>query len=360
MKQMRAFYLQILLITILYALPLPAQRRIYHLPDLDGRVTLKCDFHLHTVFSDGDVWPRVRVDEAWRDGLDAISITDHLEYQPHKDYIPKDHNAAWRLAEESAREKNILFIRGAEITRQMPPGHLNALFITNASVLDQPDFLAVIEAAVKQGAFILYNHPGWKSQEPDGLPKLYEIHKQLFDKGWLHGIEFYNYDEFYPMVLEFCKQYKLAVIGNSDMHGYISEEYFKAPGDHRPMTLVFARERTLGALREALFEGETLVWYGENLAGRDNLALAFFMKSVTLARPHHQDSKNLYLEMTNHSDISWKLVNGLPGTPAVLTLPAHTIAQVTIAKSFTGPLEYDVENVLTGEKTVLHIAIPHP
>jgi len=54
------------------------QRKIVNLPDIPGYVTLKCDFHMHTVFSDGDVWPTVRVDEALRDGLDAIAITDHL------------------------------------------------------------------------------------------------------------------------------------------------------------------------------------------------------------------------------------------------------------------------------------------
>ncbi|HOY44551.1 MAG TPA: hypothetical protein PKY55_04875 [bacterium] len=51
MKQLRALRLLILLITLLTALPVAAQRRIYNLPDLDGKVTLKCDFHLHTVFS---------------------------------------------------------------------------------------------------------------------------------------------------------------------------------------------------------------------------------------------------------------------------------------------------------------------
>jgi len=56
------------------------QRKIVNLPDLPGYVTLKCDFHLHTVFSDANVWPTVRVGEAWRDGLDANAITDHLEY----------------------------------------------------------------------------------------------------------------------------------------------------------------------------------------------------------------------------------------------------------------------------------------
>lgn len=62
-----------------------AQRRNeIQVPDLDGYTTLKCDFHMHTVFSDGLVWPTVRVDEAYREGLDAISLTEHIEYRPHK------------------------------------------------------------------------------------------------------------------------------------------------------------------------------------------------------------------------------------------------------------------------------------
>lgn len=30
------------------------QRKIINLPDIPGYVTLKCDFHMHTVFSDGN------------------------------------------------------------------------------------------------------------------------------------------------------------------------------------------------------------------------------------------------------------------------------------------------------------------
>ena len=41
-------------------------RREIRFPDLPGCGTLKCDFHMHTVFSDGEVWPPVRVAEAWR------------------------------------------------------------------------------------------------------------------------------------------------------------------------------------------------------------------------------------------------------------------------------------------------------
>ena len=41
-------------------------RHEIHFPNLPGYQTLKCDLHMHTVFSDGEVWPTVRVREAWR------------------------------------------------------------------------------------------------------------------------------------------------------------------------------------------------------------------------------------------------------------------------------------------------------
>ena len=74
-------------------------------PDIPGYKTLKCDFHEHTVFSDGHVWPTIRVMEAVKDNLDAIAVTEHLEYQPHKDDIPHpDRNRAYNI-ETKASEK---------------------------------------------------------------------------------------------------------------------------------------------------------------------------------------------------------------------------------------------------------------
>ena len=49
------------------------------IPDIEGYKTLKGDFHIHTVFSDGDVWPSTRVKEAVWEGLDVIAITEHLD-----------------------------------------------------------------------------------------------------------------------------------------------------------------------------------------------------------------------------------------------------------------------------------------
>ena len=42
---------------------------------------------MHSVFSDGSVWPDTRIEEAKRDGLDVIATAEHLEYQPWKDDI---------------------------------------------------------------------------------------------------------------------------------------------------------------------------------------------------------------------------------------------------------------------------------
>jgi hypothetical protein len=347
----KLFILFLLLIT--FGFSLSGQRRINNIPDLPGYVTLKCDFHMHTVFSDGNVWPTYRLFEAYRDGLDAIAITDHIEYSPKKDWVKVDHNAAWKILETSAKEGNLILVHGAEITRDMPPGHLNALFIQDASLLAKDSVYDAIEAAVKQGAFIQWNHPGWKSQEPDGIPKLYDIHKRLLKNGWINGIEFYNDTEYYPLILEVCKQYNLAVIGNSDVHGIISESYPVPEYTNRPMTLVFAEEKTSASLKEAMFAGRTLVWFGDKLGGKEEFAKPFFYQCISVGKPYYDNSKNSYFEVTNKSDIPFYLVNGPAGAPGTITLAANTITRVVLNKKVTGPLVYDVKNILTGEKSVL-------
>lgn len=47
--------------------------------NIEGSVSFKNDLHIHTVFSDGNVWPTIRVQEALRENLDTISLTEHLE-----------------------------------------------------------------------------------------------------------------------------------------------------------------------------------------------------------------------------------------------------------------------------------------
>lgn len=353
MKKRIIFFILAAVVT----LSLSAQRQNLNIPDIMGYKTLKCDLHAHTVFSDGDVWPVVRVNEAWRDGLDAIAITDHIEYRPHKAYLPKNHNGAWEVAEKSAADLNIILIHGAEITRSMPPGHFNALFIKDATPLDTADLMVAIGEAVKQGAFIQYNHPGWKPQQKDGIPRLYPIHIELIKKGWLNGIEYFNQDEFYPLVLDMCHDYNLTLTGNSDVHGLISEQYKMPAHPHRPVTLVFAAERTPEALREALFAHRTAIWYDNFLAGSEEYTGALFHASVVVGAPFRDDGKNVWFEVTNNSDLPYELTEGPEGAPASLLLPAEaTVIMKTDRKYLEIPLTYKAANIITGNGSVLTVS----
>ena len=337
-----------------------AQRRIYNLPDLPGYVTLKCDFHMHTVFSDGLVWPTYRLFEAIRDGLDAIAITDHIEESlPDKDFIPADLNAAWKITETAASANNIILVHGAEITRDMPPGHMNALFIQDASKLVKDSAYDEIAEAVRQGAFIQWNHPGWIDQEPDGIPKLYEMHRKWLKNGWINGIEFFNDKLYYPVVLDWCKQFNLAVMGNSDVHEIISESYRQPEYTNRPMPLVFAKTRTPEGLKEALFAGRTMVWFRDSIAGKEEFVKPFFYSSITIGKVFYESDKDLYFEITNHSDVPYYLVNGPKGAPSSIILGANSITRIELSKSFKAQLIYDVRNIMTGAATVLKVELKY-
>ncbi|MCE1168129.1 MAG: PHP domain-containing protein, partial [Sphingobacteriia bacterium] len=72
-----------------------SQRTNLQIPNIPGFITLTGDFHSHTIFSDGEVWPTLRILEAWQEGLDVIAITDHLEYRPNKSYLQADHNTSY-------------------------------------------------------------------------------------------------------------------------------------------------------------------------------------------------------------------------------------------------------------------------
>lgn len=70
------------------------------IPGFSNYETLKCDFHTHTVFSDGLVWPDARIYEAWQEGLDAIAITDHIEHRINKVILKGDLNEFYKIAKK--------------------------------------------------------------------------------------------------------------------------------------------------------------------------------------------------------------------------------------------------------------------
>ena len=303
-----------------------AQSRVeVNLPDIPGYQTLKCDFHMHTVFSDGDVWPTVRVQEAWLEGLDAIAITDHIEYLPHSQDLESDHNRSFEIAEPLAEQMGIVLIQGTEITRKMPPGHLNALFVTNANLLERESWWDACVEAKEQGAFIFWNHPGWKAQQPD-TTRWWDEHTRLLNAGMLNGIEVYNHQEYYPEALDWARQKKLTVLANSDIHSPTSMTY---GAKHRPMTLVFATDKSPGAIKQALKENRTVAYFDNQLVGdRQYLTPLFFgsikIKNKQVGLENHQIKK---VQIHNDSDIDFHLRLRQPAIglscPDEITLEAH-------------------------------------
>ena len=293
-KRIRTFFLAACL-----TLPLFAQGRLtIDIPDIQGYMTLKCDFHTHTVFSDGSVYPTVRIDEAYRDGLDVIAITDHIEIRPYKDIVGS-HNRAYEIARDAAKSKGIILIKGSEITRQMPPGHHNALFLTNSDELDTPDYMDAFRAARAQGAFIFWNHPG--EHQPDTI-RWWAEHAKLYEQGLMQGIEIVNRDVYYPEAHRWCLEKKLTMLGNSDIHPPMESS---PVGKHRPMTLVFARSATPEAIHEALKERRTAVYFEEFIIGEEIYLKELFENALewSIKRSGNQAT----VTVTNKSDLTFRL-----------------------------------------------------
>ena len=257
------------------AAPAFAHERAVEFPNTaDGSIVLAADLHTHSVFSDGQVWPSIRVEEAHRDGLEVLAITEHLEHQPKKADIPHpDRNRSYDVAVESLVSQGyegLLVINGAEVSRDQPHGHINAIFLNDANALLVSSPRAAIEAANKQGAFVFLNHPNWIPQAPDGIARLTDYHKDLIRDGLLHGVEVANgtLDGHSEHALQIALDNNLTVLGTSDIHGLVDWTHDAGHGGHRPMTLVLAKDRTEASMKAALFEGRTVAWHNDDLLGK--------------------------------------------------------------------------------------------
>ena len=343
--------------------PLNAQKRTEIIvPNLDNLITLKCDFHTHTVFSDGLVWPTVRIDEAYREGLDAISLTEHIEYRPHKKDIQADHNRSYEIASKKANDLGIILIQGSEITRPMAPGHFNAIFLNDSNPLEQQNYEDSFAEAKKQNAFFFWNHPGWDRQQPD-TTLWWPEHTRLYDSGCMHGIEVANGYAYYPEAIDWCIEKNLTMIGTSDIHQPIQTDYDFSKGDHRTMTFVFAKERTPEGIREALDSGRTVAWYFDKIIGKQEIVYPFFEKSVQIEEIKRSD-KGVTLAITNLTDIPISLKKTSHDPSLVYfrnyVLRPHTRHTLNIgfADNITGgDMNFEVENFLIGSGKGLNYTI---
>ena len=322
------------------------------LPQVNGYNIYKADLHTHSAFSDGSVLPEYRVKEAWVDGLDVMAVTEHIEYRRQEskmleylqDYAKKgeeidnwdiinkpadkkgirvDLNYAVTLSQKAAEQYGLLIIPGTEITRNPQQiGHYNALFTTDNNAIYDADPLQSFRNAKAQGALIQHNHPGWQRKSID-MP---EFEVKAYAEGLIDGIEIMNGSDFYPGAIDRAKELGLFMSANTDIHGTTAMDYANVEVG-RNMTLIFAKEKTLEAMREALEARRTLAYAFGNVAGDEQLLKDFFLACVKF-EPVMKDYKNRQIfTITNTSSIPFAFRIG--GGNVVWLDPFSTISAKT-------------------------------
>ena len=313
--------------------PRTVQRTEFVVPAIDGYTAYKADLHTHTIFSDGHLSMESRVREAWLDGLDVMAVTEHLEYRPHEknlvkymeggyiakgtkaqaySFVSKNHpakdaikinfNFPVELATKIAKDYDMTIIPGIEITRK-PGGlftHLNALFTKDNNTIYDPDPLQSTRNAKAQGALVMHNHPGWlrKDMKPS------DFDKAVYKEGLIDGIEIMNGVEFYPKAISRALKYNFFMSANTDAHHATAERYSDY-GESRNMTIIFAKDKSLASLREALEARRTLACSFGVLAGDEALLRKVFEASVTVRRIADNAKGCQQIIVTNNSSIRW-------------------------------------------------------
>lgn len=309
---------KILSLSLAAAFALAAGAAVPHrivIPDIEGYKTLKGDMHIHTVFSDATVWPTTRVDEAVMDGLDVIAITDHvdarLQKYKNKGIMQADRDESYKIAAAAGNTNDVLVIHGGEITRGMAPGHFNTLFVYNCETIGNASdahenhvdaMRAGLAEAKKQDGFLVWNHPHWERQAQNET-RWYPEHTALYDEGLMQGIEIYNgFCGYSPEAHRWAMERNLTLISGTDAHYplFLSIDYKN--GALRPVTLIFARERSLDGVREALEARRTAVFADGTVYGREEV-LQPLMKALFEITDTQYSEKKVTLHIVNRSSI---------------------------------------------------------
>jgi hypothetical protein len=86
--------------------------------------------------------------------------------------------------------------------------------------------------------------------------------------------------------------------------------YDSCKGEHRPMTLVFAKEKTEESIKEALLAHRTAVYYKNILVGDEQHLKAIFEKSIQIlnADATIKGKDKAFVQIHNNSDLDFELV----------------------------------------------------
>ena len=306
------------------------------LPQVNGMNLYKADLHIHTIYSDGDVTPDMRVLEAWHDGLDIIAITDHMEYRrieremleymdryvredlrekgavntnimrqgPDSLGVLVDFNVAYKSAARKAKDYGLMVVRGVEVTRKHN-GDYNAIFTTDNNAVYDPSLEQTLRNARAQGAFIVHNHPDYDANTANHIT---QVANDLYEKGLIDGVEVANGRKTWQYLYTHAVSGGYTPMANSDAHEYIYWKYGR-PWDYeipryRNMNLILAENLTEKDIREALKAGNSIAYSNNNLVARYDLLEALFKASVEF-RIQRTSSTQHHIIVVNSSSLPY-------------------------------------------------------
>lgn len=278
-------------------------RQPFLLPTFHDSLLLNGDFQTHTVFSDGHVWPTFRVDEAWINGLDVLSITDHHNYFTRKKYVKTGNlNQSYNSAKKMAKKLDITLIKGIEWTGFKPPIHCNILFLKNANKFKNTTLEQALLEAKRQDAMVFWNHPCGHLGKDDKVIMYPDVLRYV-NKGLIHGVEVMTLRQNCHKILDFANKYNLTIFGNSDIH---RSQKISLNNQH-PRTLIFTPTNLKEDIKESLMLGNTLAYGFNMIYGKEELIKKLVSGSIYILNPQQKYKKTLYFKIRNISSIPFQI-----------------------------------------------------
>lgn len=332
------------------------------------------DLHTHTIYSDGCVTPGYRVREAWRDGLDIVAITDHIEYRKTErelyqfmdGYIKEEYrglpkgvntniaktkpdergilvnlNIGYEMAKQEGDKFGIMVIRGAEITRG--DNHFNVLFTEDNNKIYDIDTEQSIRNAIKQGAFVSHNHP---TRDKNTATEMTPLAEELHAKKLFNGIEVGNSLWARDWLFSYCIDNGYAPISGTDMHGTTAEKFHQSGNEsvYRDMNLILAEKRDEKSIKEALFAGRTIAYHNNKLIGKEEYLIELFKASVNISYSYDTNDATIVV-LTNKSSFPYEIKYG----KRTAVIHAMGAVQVPLPKG-TEEVEFVLLNLFSGDK----------
>lgn len=224
---------------------------------------LRCDFHTHTVISDGRLTARERVEESKRLGYDVIAITDHgstLAYRSAKAAGDELGVLVLRGLESGVQGKEHYVILGVDGTYRPRDSHRWSEAEGGQTVFYREE----MDQVRRHGGLIIWAHPHVGLREPtlwgiqEGIIRGVELKNDVVGEGWnttkSHGTDWY------PDAFQWALEHDLAVLACTDAHG--------ARRSDPAVTLVLASGRTERDVMDAIRDRRTIAWFDGMLWGR--------------------------------------------------------------------------------------------